>query len=229
MFRRNLLFPFLTRSILKMVAADCSDTETNLYHTKPRTVNLTIISLLLAQNKPGERTTAIRFTTDWKCLFHHRNVIRTSLLRKGSGVSLPQYSSSNVNLTTYLRLVQKSRMRGIWLLALRTLAEWCLGTWKTLQFTHTYENVNDSEKSLNEIHWSQIDILIAVNPFDTWSSRKSYTKENRFLSHRKSFILFYEIHRLMLYRETCMKYVTRTLTVRTNCRPFKYLKWLQAF
>ena len=104
------MLEFLMCTILKMAAVDCPDTETNLYQTQARTVNLRIIVLLLTQNKPVEppamRTTAIRFITDEKSLYHPRNVTRSSLLPMGSGGSLPQYSSSNMNLTIYLRLME---------------------------------------------------------------------------------------------------------------------------
>jgi len=38
-FRSNLILPFLMCTILKMVAVDWPDTETNLYQTQPPTVN----------------------------------------------------------------------------------------------------------------------------------------------------------------------------------------------
>jgi len=46
------MLAFLMCTILKMAAVDCPDTETNVYQTQPHTVNLTIIVLLLTQNKP---------------------------------------------------------------------------------------------------------------------------------------------------------------------------------
>jgi len=50
-------------------------------------------------------------------------------------------------------------------------------------------------------------------------------KDTRFLPHRKSFTLHYDIHRLILYRKiisTCTNYVTRPRTVCIKCRPSKY-------
>jgi hypothetical protein len=52
------------------------------------------------------RTTAVRFITDAKSLYHHRNVTRFSLLPTGSVGSIPEYSSNNMNLTIYLRLME---------------------------------------------------------------------------------------------------------------------------
>ena len=102
-FRRHLRLPLLMCTILKTAAVDWHDTDTNLYQTQTSTINVTIIFLPLTQNK--HVASPLR---GWQRSDSfpppQRNPIH--LLPMGSGGSLSEYSSSNMNLTIYLRLME---------------------------------------------------------------------------------------------------------------------------